>query len=309
MPKVIGINIPRTIIGFGAINNIGEIAKSFSATKILVLTDPGIVKAGIIEALKVPLEKASLAYEVFDGCKEEPPVRLMEELAQKVKAGGYDLLIAVGGGSVMDTCKTVSVTAVSGLTLSGYLGKRYHEKIEGRIIPKILVPTTSGTGSEWSINVAVYDHEANTTYIVRAWEATADRVIIDPELTFKLPQSKTADTGFDALCHAIEAYTSANANVYSDMMAATAIKLVAENLRQAYAKGQLNTESRYNMSVAAALAMNAMVAAGGGLGHYISEFLGPKAHASHGTTLSTILPAVMELTCWPIRPSLPHWPN
>jgi alcohol dehydrogenase class IV len=149
MAKVIGINIPRTIIGLGAINNIGDIAKSFSAARILVLTDPGIVKAGIIDAVKTPLEKAGLEFEIFDGCKEEPPIPLLEEITRKVKEGGYDLLIGVGGGSVMDTCKTVSVTALSGLSLSSYLGKRYHEKIEGKIIPKILAPTTSGTGSEW----------------------------------------------------------------------------------------------------------------------------------------------------------------
>lgn len=294
MANMISVNIPRTFIGLDAINNLGYIVKGFSASKTLILTDPGIVKAGIIDVVKVPLEKAGLSFEIFDGCQEEPPVQLLGELSQKVKAGGYDLLIGVGGGSVMDTCKTVSATAQSGLSLSDYLGKRYHEKIEGKIIPKILVPTTAGTGSEWSINVAVYDHEAGKTYIVRAFENTADRVIIDPALTFKLPQRITADTGFDALSHAIEAFSSSNANIFSDMMASTAIKLISENLRPAYAKGQLNIEARYNMAVAAALAMNAMVTAGGGLNHFTSEYIGPKAHTSHGATLSTTLPAVIE---------------
>jgi alcohol dehydrogenase class IV len=294
MAKVINVSIPRTTIGLGVIAGIGDIAKSLSASKILILTDPGIAKAGVVDAVKAPLEKAGLSFEVFDGCKEEPPIPVLKEIAKKVKEGNYDLLIGVGGGSVMDTTKVVSVIALSGMSLNDYIGVRVHEKIKGKIIPKILVPTTAGTGSDWSNNVAIYDHEANKTYITRAWENAPNMVFIDPELTAKMPKRITADTGLDALSHAIEGYTSANANVYSDMVTGTAIKLISENLRQAYAKGQLNMEARYNMSIAAALAMNGMAAAGGGLSHFTSEFLGPKSHASHGTTLSTTLSAVME---------------
>ena len=294
MAKVINIVIPRTTIGLGVINSLGDIAKGFSANKILILTDPGIVKAGIINTVKAPLDKIGLNYEVFDSCKEEPPIPVLKEISKKVKESNYDLLIGVGGGSVMDTTKIVSAIALSGMSINEFISIRYHVKIKGIIIPKILVPTTAGTGSDWSPNVVVYDHEKNKSYIVRAWELAANMVVMDPELTAKMPKRITADTGFDALCHAIEGYTSANANVFSDMMTGTAIKLISENLRQSYAKGQLNLEARYNMSIAAAMAMNGMAAAGGGLSHFISEFLGPKSHASHGTTLSTTLPAVME---------------
>ena len=294
MAKQINVYIPRTVIGMGAINAAGDIVRTFSASKILILTDPGIVKAGVIELVNAPLTRAGINFEVFDGCKEEPPLPLLEEVSKKVKEGKYDLLIGVGGGSVMDTTKVASVLALTGMSMSNYIKSRAHDRIEGKIIPKILVPTTSGTGAEWSINVALYDHEGDKTYIVRAWEHAAERIIIDPELTSRMPRGVTAATGFDALSHAIEGYTSANANVLSDMMAATAIKMVSENIRQAYAKGQQNMEARYNMSIAAALAMNAMVTSGGGLSHFTSEFIGPKAHTSHGTTLATTLPAVIE---------------
>lgn len=293
MVKVINVGVPRTMIGLGAIASIGDIAKGFSASKILILTDPGIAKAGVIDVVKAPLEKAGLAFEVFDGCKEEPPIQVLKEIHKKVKEGKYDLLIGVGGGSVMDTTKAVSVTALSGMSIEDLIATRVHERIKGKIIPKILVPTTSGTGSDWSPNVAIYDHEGDKTYIVRAWELLGNMIIIDPELTARMPRRVTADTGLDALSHAIEGYTSANANIFSDMITGTAIKLISENLRQAYAKGQLNLEARYNMSVAAAMAMNGMAAAGGGLSHFTSEFIGPKSRTSHGTTLSTTLPAVM----------------
>lgn len=294
MSGLINVTVPRTIIGLGAISNLGDVAKSFGPNKIMVLTDPGLVRAGVIEAVKAPLEKAGLNFEVFDGCKEEPPIPLLGEISKKVREGNYDLLIGVGGGSSMDTTKVVSLTALTGMTMSEYISTGFHEKVEGKIIPKILIPTTAGTGSEWSIVAPVYDHEAGKAYIVHAWEQMADKVIIDPELTVKLPQRVTADTGIDALTHAIEAYTSATANVFSDMLASTAIKMISENLRQAYAKGRLNTEARYNMSIAAALAMNAVITGGIGLSHFTNEFVGPKAHVSHGTAVALTLPAVME---------------
>jgi alcohol dehydrogenase len=294
MPGPIKVKIPETIIGLGAISKIGDIAGSFAARKILVLTDAGIVKAGILDALRAPLEKAGLKFEVFDGCQEEPPVSLVEEISKKVREGNYDLLIGIGGGSAMDTTKVASVTALTGMSVRDYLNTGFHDKIEGKIIPKILVPTTAGTGSEWSIVTPVYDHEGGRIHIGQAWENIPDRVIIDPELAAKMPQRLTADTGMDALAHAIEAYASPNANVISDMLSSTALKMISENLRQAYAKGKQNIEARYHMSIAAALAMNSAISAGIGLSHIINHHLGPRAHVSHGTAVSLTLPAVME---------------
>ena len=294
MPELINVRIPNTIIGLGAVSKIADTARSLSAGKILILTDAGIVKAGLINTVTEPLEKAGLEFIVFNGCKEEPPIPLLEEISVKAREDNYDLVIGVGGGSVMDTAKVVSATALSGMSIKDYISSPFHDKITGKIMPKILVPTTAGTGSEWSIVTTVYDHEGGMVYVIQAWENTADRVIIDPELTFKMPQSLTANTGMDALAHAIEAYTSATANVFSDMLAGTAIKMIYENLRMVYAKGQLKTEGRYNMSIAAALAMNAVVTGGIGLSHIINDVLGPKAGVSHGTTVSLTLPAVME---------------
>jgi len=159
MESLIRVRIPDTIIGFGAIESIGDVAKTFEPNKILVVTDEGLVKAGIIDAVKKPLEKSGLRFDVFDSCKEEPPPAVVEELGQIVKAEKYDLLIGVGGGSSMDTTKAASVIALTDMSVDDYIKVPFHNKIEGTIVPKILVPTTSGTGSEWSIVTPIYDKE------------------------------------------------------------------------------------------------------------------------------------------------------
>jgi alcohol dehydrogenase len=295
MDKPINVRIPDTIIGLGAINGIGNIAKTFKPNNILIVTDVGLVKAGIIDAVKKPLERSGLNFSIFDSCEEEPPPAVVEELAHIVKADKYDLLIGVGGGSSMDTTKAASVIALTDMSVYDYIKVPFHDKIEGTIVPKILVPTTSGTGSEWSIVTPIYEKEnGGRANVVHAWENLPDKVIIDPELTLLLPQGITADTGMDALAHAIEAYTSCTANIISDMLASTAIKLISENIRKVYAKGSQNVDARYKMSIAAALAMNAVVTGGIGLAHFMNESLGPKARISHGKAVAMLLPAVME---------------
>lgn len=294
MPEFFNVNIPATVIGTGAIRQIGDIARGLGARKILILTDTGIINAGLIDFVRTSLEESGLCYEVFDGCKEEPPITSLAEISAKVRQDNYDLLIGVGGGSTMDTTKVVSVTALTGMTINDYISTNFHKKIEGKIIPKILVPTTAGTGSEWSIVTPVYDHEKGYVYPVHAWENTADRVIIDPVLSAKMPQRLTADTGMDALAHAIESYTCPNANAFSDMLAITAIKMIADNLRKAYVNGEHDIDARYHMSLAAAMAMNAVGSGGIGLAHIINDILGPKAHVSHGSTVMLTLPAVMD---------------
>jgi alcohol dehydrogenase class IV len=122
----------------------------------------------------------------------------------------------------------------------------------------------------------------------------ADAVIVDPQLTVNLPQKITADTGVDAFTHALEAYTSAKANIFSDMFSETALKLIASNIRTVYTKDSKNLEARYNMAVAASLAMHSVVLSGAGLIHFMGESLGKKAHVSHGTTCGILLPYVLE---------------
>ncbi len=292
MANSINVRIPNTIIGLGVISNIGDVAKKFAPSRVLIVTDAGIVKAGIIDRIKPPLEKAGCKFDIFDGCEVEPSISCIEKLSQKIKTGKYDLLIGVGGGSAMDATKVASIIAANdGISTYDLLDFKAAEKT----IAKILVPTTSGTGSEWSASAVVADDkEGMVTKVIRTPQNLANAVILDPELTINLPQRITADTGMDALTHAIEAYVSAKANIVSDMFAENAIKLISENLRPAYTKGSKNIEARYNMSIAASLAMVAVTMSSAGLVHFMNEPLGKKAHISHGTACALLLPDIME---------------
>lgn len=226
----ININIPDTIICLNVTTSIGEVVRKFNAQKILIITDDNLIKVGILKPIIASLKKANLKYDIYGDCKLEPSISNIEALADRVRAGGYDLLIGVGGGSNMDMTKVASILACSGLKVRDVLGK-IGMQISGRVLPKILVPTTSGTGAEWSGVAIVYEDNHENEHMILTSGILPDMVIIDPELTRNLPAGVTADSGFDALTHAIEGYTSRRANVFSDMMASTAIKLVGENLR------------------------------------------------------------------------------
>jgi alcohol dehydrogenase class IV len=204
----------------------------------------------------------------------------------------YDLLIGVGGGSTMDTTKAVSVLAAEdALTMQ--------DLIDGRpvmaAVKKVLIPTTAGTGSEWSSGAVVkldaLDHRTCAYFSPKNYP---DAVIVDPGLTRHLPAEATAHTGMDALTHAIEAYTSCRASIVSDMFASTAIKLIAKSLRPAFAKGSVNIEHRYNLSFAASAAMAAASVAGVGIAHFMNHALARNAHISHGAAVALMLPYVME---------------
>lgn len=289
----ININIPNTTFGIGTATGIGETVKMFRSQKTLIITDKNLTQVGVVKPIVTSLEKCGIQYDLYDGCTPEPTISNVEALADKVKNGGYDLLIGVGGGSNLDTTKIVSVLAYSSLKVMDMVGK-LGMPIEGRIVTKILIPTTSGTGAEWSQVVIIYEDNHEDEYMIMTSGILPDMVIIDPELTLNLPAEITADSGFDALTHAIEGFTCRNANSFSDMMASTAIRLVGENLRQVYINGSNDINARTNMSLAAALAINSMATGGFGICHPLSEIIQTKVHISHGKALSVLLPAVLE---------------
>ena len=159
--EIINIKIPQTMFGAGAINNLGDVAKGFAPNKILVVTDTGLTKTDIISNVTSQLEKAGFKPDVFDKCGIEAPISGIEELAAKVKNEKYDLLVGVGGGSNIDTTKAASILAANdGVTIQDLIDDNPVEKS----VSKIIVPTTAGTGSEWSI-VAVITNDDDRTYL------------------------------------------------------------------------------------------------------------------------------------------------
>ncbi len=291
MTNVIEIRVPRTLFGVGATGGLGDLVRSLSATRILVVTDPGVVEAGIVDTVKGVLDAAGVGSDVFDECGAEAPATVIEELGRKAREGRYDLLVGVGGGSVMDTTKAAGLLAANqGITVQDLVEGRTPEKS----LAKVLIPTTAGTGSEWSSAAVVTNATDDRTYTYLTTANYPDAVIIDPELTRHLPPRNTAETGVDALTHAIEAYTCIRANLLSDMYASTAIRLVSTSLGPAFAKGPQRMEDRYRLAIGAAMAMQAGTLAGVGLAHFMNHALGKKAHISHGSTVGLMLPYVME---------------
>ncbi len=292
MAGIFNINIPETTIGPGAISRVGKISERFCPSKIMIVTDKGIVKAGIIDPIRSSLEKAGLKFDLFDGCRVEAPVSVIEQLCKMIKESGCDLLLGIGGGSTMDATKAASLVAANdNITLSDILGGRQADKV----LTKILVPTTAGSGSEWSHLANVTDDSGDgQTMLLLNPRNLPEHVILDPELMIDLPPGITAETGMDALAHAIEAYTSRRANIMSDINAESAIKLVSQNLHVAHAGGNEVIEARYNMTIAASIAMLASVITGAGLTHCMNIPLRKRSQISHGALITLLMPHVMD---------------
>ncbi len=286
----VNLSIPNTFIGINAVEKIGEVVKGFRPKKILILTDKPIIQSGLLDKVKGQLDKGKFKYDVYDGCKADPPMTLIQELGQKIKDAKYDLLIGVGGGSNMDVTKVVSLLPLNeGVTVRDLV----NGKSVPKTLPKILVPTTAGTGAEWS-SVAIVSDTDDQKRAIHTDKNLPNAVIIDPELMRRMPPGLTAATGMDALVHCIEAYTSCAANIVSDMFAATAIELISKNIRRAYAKGDLDMEARYNMAIAAPMAMRAASLSGTSIAHFLSEPVQKRVHMPHGHACTMMMPYAME---------------
>jgi alcohol dehydrogenase class IV len=277
-------------IGTGAAKQVGIESKALGGKKALIVTDPGVVKAGLIDGIQESLESEKLDMGVYDRVVAEPPARVIDESAQIAREEGYDIIIGIGGGSSLDAAKGASIMATNKGRVLDYAGV---DMIPKGGLPKILLPTTGGTGSEATRVFVVTDEEENTKKVVYSNFNLADVAIIDPLLSISMPPAVTADTGIDALVHAIEAYVSVNATPFSDILAIEAIRLIAENLPIAYAKGS-NIEARYNMALAANLAGLAFTSGGLGGVHGLAYVLGTEYHMSHGRSNAIMLPHVMD---------------
>ena len=280
----------RTLLGKDAIHETGEEIKMLGGSKALIVTDPGVAGTGLASSLGERLAMAGFGSEIYDKVIPEPPARLIEEAASKAGDGGCDAVIGLGGGSSLDVAKGVATVAVHGGHILDYVGVN---GIPGRGLPLILIPTTAGTGSEASWVCVVTDEKENTKKSLYSSFLLPDAAILDPVATLSMPRQVTADTGFDALVHAIDSYISVNATPYTKVLSLQAISLIARNLPVAYAKGT-NVEARYNMLLAANLAGMAFTSGGLGATHGLAYPLGTEFHMSHGRSNAVMLLHVMQ---------------
>ena len=274
-----------TIFGTGSVEVVGEKAKEFKCTKIMIVTDIGVVKAGVVATVEKYLKAAGLGVVVFDKVNPDPLDTVCVKGMEFGKAEKIDGIVAVGGGSVMDAAKAMNILMTNPMPLSQYYGNWDYEKG----LPLILIPTTAGTGSENTIYGVISDTEVDAKKVVLT---TGDLAILDPALTYGLPADVTANTGMDVFAHAAEAMTTIMTNPMTKMLAFDAIRRVTKYLPTAVSD-PTNVEARENMLIASNFAGIAFSNTCCHLGHATSQCMGAAFHVPHGISCAWALPETM----------------
>lgn len=294
MQKFHTFEIPTVIKhGIGAIKNVGKEVKKLGVTKTLLVTDPGIYNAGVVDPVIQHLKEANIEVVLFNKVEPNPPVRLVNEGTKLYKAEGCNGLVAVGGGSSMDTAKAIGVEVTHEGTILDYEAAEGKKPLENRIPPLTTIPTTAGTGSEVTQWAVITDEERKFKFNTGGPLIAAHLTIIDPQLHVSMPPHVTAMTGVDALAHAIECYTMKFAQPITDAVALMAMEYIAKYIRRAYADGE-DLEARYGMAQAAMLAGLSYGSESAGAAHAMSQTLGGIIPVAHGQCVAAMLGPVME---------------
>lgn len=281
---------PVIIFGNNTVNLIGEEAKKLGGERVFIITDPGVVKAGILDKVLEPLKKEKIDYEVFDQVEAEPSIENLLAATQKAKSAKPALFIGLGGGSPMDTTKIASVLMSQEIDVRDLFGV---EKVTKPGLPTIMIPTTSGTGSEVTRNAVFTDKAANLKKVVSSQAIVPAVAIVDPLLSITMPAKITASTGIDAFIHAVESYIAINASPLTDPLALEATRLIFENLRPAVANGQ-DLPARYHMSLGSLMAGITLNNAGAGAVHALAYPVGAEYHVPHGIANVVTFISTME---------------
>ena len=276
--------------GIDAVNDLGTMVKEFGGSKVFVVIDPGLQKAGLSERITAPLAASSIPFEIYDRVEPEPGLRLADQGAELARQAGADCVIGVGGGSALDIAKAISILLTNGGKAADYLGLG---KIKKPGVPKIMIPTTAGTGAEVTFTAVFINEETKSKGGMNGDPLYPDAALLDPALTVSLPPAVTAATGIDAFTHALEAYVSSQAHAISDMYAIEALDLISSNLGPAYANGN-NLAARSAMLMGSLMGGKALAMAGVGLVHAMAYPLGGMFNTPHGLANAILLPYVVE---------------
>lgn len=293
------------VSGAGSLDLLGEKLDSLGLsrlTSIFILTQPSIVSLGYADHIKRELAKKGIASEISTEIKPEPTEENIEDVFHTFLRGEHDAIIGIGGGSVLDAAKILAVLKTNDQPISALVGTNLVEK---RGVPTILIPTTSGTGSEVTPNAIVTFPEKELKIGMVSPHLLPDLVILDPSLTLNLPKSITAATGMDAFTHALESYISNKANPFSDMFALESMRLISGSIQEAYHHGE-NMKARENMLVGAMYGGMALTSAGTAAVHAMAYPLGGKYKISHGVANSMLLPHVTAFNADHIIDRLEH---
>ena len=285
------IILPRILqVGDGASQEAGNILNSLDCKRPLIVTDGMMVQLGYVARLQQSLEAASITADIFQDTVPEPTVSSIQAGVDKVRDGNYDSIIAIGGGSPIDSAKAIAILGKYGGVMRDY---KFPRVVNEPGLPIIAIPTTAGTGSECTKVTIITDETNDEKMLCVGIGFMPTAALVDYSLTLSLPPRTTADTGIDALTHAMEAYVSKKASLYSDSQAIAAMKLLAPNLRKAFQDGS-DQKAREEMMLGATLAGVAFSNASVALVHGMSRPIGAFYHVPHGLSNAMLLPMVTE---------------
>ncbi len=291
------IQLPDKIVfGEGTVKEVPKFAGEFKAKSVLFITDPTISKIGLSNQILKLLNKSGIRTEVFDKVEPEPSIKAAEQVMEITRESSRDLVIGFGGGSSLDMAKMASISSTNPEPIGDLIGVGNVPKPG---IPKILIPTTSGTGSEITMNLIISNKKERLKMGIVTPLNIADVAIIDPLLTVSMPPKVTAATGLDALTHAVESLMSIDLNAFSEPLAIDAVKLIFRNLPNAFRDGK-DISARRSMSLASMLAGMSLGISGVCAGHAAAYSF--TVEVPHGVGCAIALPYTMELnssSCFP----------
>jgi len=279
----------KIVFGNGSILTLASHVKEHHAQNPLIVIDKNLAKTGMQERIASILVSEGIKFTVFDKVEPEPRIETADEGAALAVKNKCDMVIGIGGGSAMDVAKAIAVIATNKGAAVDYLGLN---KVPKAGLPKIMIPTTAGTGSEVTFTAVFVRKNLKKKEGMNSPYLYPELALLDPELTLSLPPAPTAQTGLDALCHAIESYTSVNSSPMSEMFSLEAISLIAENLRACVHDGK-NIVARERMLLGSLYAGIGLANAGVTAVHSLSYPLGGKFGVSHGLANTILLAPVM----------------
>lgn len=279
----------RSYHGKGAIQEIAGEVKSRGLNKALVCSDPDLLKFGVTKKVTDVLDEAGIAYDIYSEIKPNPTIQNVQDGVEALKKSGADCIIAIGGGSSMDTAKAIGII-IENPEFSDVISLEGVAPTTKKAVPIIAVPTTAGTAAEVTINYVITDTEKNRKMVCVDVHDIPVVAVVDPEMMASMPKGLTAATGMDALTHAIEGYITKAAWEMSDMFHLKAIEIISKNLRGAVAN---TPEGREGMALGQYIAGMGFSNVGLGIVHSMAHPLGAVYDTPHGVANAIILPTVM----------------
>jgi len=285
--------LPRVMqVGEGASDKLAELLTSLNCQKPLIITDQTMVQLGYTQRLSEQLAAQQMTAEVFADTVPEPTVASITAGVEKVRQGNYDSIIALGGGSPIDSAKAIGMLGKHGGQMRDY---KFPRIVDEQGLPIIAIPTTAGTGSEVTRFTIITDEQTDEKMLCVGSGFMPIAALVDFSLTMSAPARITADTGIDALTHAMEAYVSKKASPYSDTQAKAAMELIGPNLRKVYLDGA-DKSARESMMLGSTLAGIAFSNASVALVHGMSRPIGAFFHVPHGLSNAMLLPLITEFS-------------